>query len=85
MLSECKTSIKCLIQTLIFFFLKILFIHNRHRERQRHRQRETQAPCGEPDGDSILTPESRDPRITPRAKGRRSTAEPPRRPLYSLS
>ena len=35
----------------VFFFLKILFIHERHgmRERQRHRQREKQAPCREPD------------------------------------
>ena len=44
------------------FFLKILFIHERHREtrerrgggerkreRGRHRQREKQAPCREPD------------------------------------
>ena len=39
------------------FFLKILFIHERHtqrerereRERRRHRQREKQAPCREPD------------------------------------
>ena len=32
-------------------FLKILFIHKRHREkeRQRHRQREKQAPCRKPD------------------------------------
>ena len=36
---------------LFLFFLKILFIHERHtqRERQRHRQREKQAPCKEPD------------------------------------
>ena len=32
----------------IGIFLKILFLHKRHRERQRHRQREKQAPCGEP-------------------------------------
>ena len=33
------------------FFLKILFIHERHRERerQRYRQREKQAPCREPE------------------------------------
>ena len=31
------------------FFLKILFIHERHRERQRHWQREKQAPRREPD------------------------------------
>ena len=28
---------------------KILFIHERHRERQRPRQREKRAPCREPD------------------------------------
>ena len=45
----------CLEQLLFFiflkFFLKILFIHERHtqRERQRHRQREKQAPFREPD------------------------------------
>ena len=33
----------------LFFFLKILFIHERHRERQRHRQREMQAPWEKPD------------------------------------
>ena len=32
-----------------FFFLKILFIHERQKKRQRHRQREKQAPCREPD------------------------------------
>ena len=43
-------------------FLKILFIHERHRERerQRHRQREKQAPCREPDvGLDPRTPGSR--------------------------
>nr|XP_055201123.1 peptidyl-prolyl cis-trans isomerase-like 3 isoform X3 [Nyctereutes procyonoides] len=42
-------------------YLKILFIHERHREskRQRHRQREKQAPCREPDaGLHPGTPES---------------------------
>ena len=46
-----------------FFFLKILFIHERHtqREKQRHRQREKQAPRREPDTgldpqDSSITP-----------------------------
>ena len=32
----------------VLFFLKILFIHERHTERQRHRQREKQAPQKEP-------------------------------------
>ena len=31
-----------------YIFLKILFIHEWHREKQRHRQREKEAPCGEP-------------------------------------
>ena len=42
--------------------------------RQRHRQREKQAPCGEPD----LGLDQ--PGVTPQAEGRRSAAEPPRRP-----
>ena len=52
--------------------------------RQRHRQREKQAPCREPNVRLDL-------RVTPWAKGRRSTAEPPRHPIprdsysYSLS
>ena len=35
----------------VILFLKILFIHERHRERggQRHRQREKQGSCKEPD------------------------------------
>ena len=42
------------------FFIKILFIHERHTERQRHRQREKQAPCKEPDaGLNPRTPGSR--------------------------
>ena len=37
--------------SVIFFFLKILFIYSQetHRERQRHRKREKQAPQEEPD------------------------------------
>ena len=45
------TVILRLIWTVFFsFFLKILFIHERHtdRKRQRHRQKEKQAPCREP-------------------------------------
>ena len=43
-----------------FFFLKILFIHERERERQTYRQREKQAPCREPDlGLDPQTPGSR--------------------------
>ena len=33
---------------LLLLFLKILFIHERHRERQRHRQREKRGPHKEP-------------------------------------
>ena len=33
----------------ILFFLRFLFIHERHTERQRHRRREKQAPCREPE------------------------------------
>ena len=41
------------------FFLKILFIHESHRERQRHRQKEKEAPCREPDvGLDLGTPGS---------------------------
>ena len=36
-------------ERLTFFFFKILFIHERHRERLRGGQREKQAPCREPD------------------------------------
>ena len=51
----------------------------RERERQRHRQGEKQTPCREPD--MGLFP---DPRIMPWAKGRHSTAEPPRGPIPHL-
>ena len=34
----------------MFFFLKILFIHEKHREKEAETQeREKQAPCGKPD------------------------------------
>ena len=50
--------------------------------RQRHWQREKQAPCRE----SQCGARSRNPRTTPWAKGRWSTAEPPRRlPLSILN
>ena len=45
---------------LLFFFSKILFIH----ERQRHRQREKQTSCGEPDAG--LNP--RNPGLLPESK-----------------
>ena len=64
-----------------FFFFKILFINSweTQREWQRHRQREKQAPCTCKEPDVGLDPE-----ITPwvEGKGRRSTAEPPRRPCF---
>ena len=37
------------ISNVSFFTLKILFVHERHRETHRHRSREKQAPCREPD------------------------------------
>ena len=42
----------------VVFLFKILFIHDRHRERQRHRQREKQAACREPNAG--LDPRTRD-------------------------
>ena len=38
---------------IIFLRFIYLFIHERQRERQRRRQREKQAPCREPEQDSI--------------------------------
>ena len=61
----------------LVFFLKILFIHERHRQWHRHRQREKQAPRREPHAG--LGPGSPRSRPGPKAD-RRSTAEPPRRP-----
>ena len=60
------------------FCFKILFIYwwETQRVRQRHRQKEKQAPCRKPD--TGLDP--RTPGITPWAKGRCPTTEPPRRP-----
>ena len=53
-----KCSFPLLIYT-TFIFFKILFIHDRHRERRRHRQREKQSPCREPDvGLHLRTPGS---------------------------
>ena len=62
--------------TCVYMSIKILWIYSweTQKERQRHRQREKQAPCGEPDV-------GLDPRTTPWAKGRCSTAEPLRLPL----
>ena len=65
------------IYFLFFDFLRFyLFVHERHRERQIHRQREKQTPHREPD-------EGLDPRtlgLLTQAKGRHSTAKPPRCP-----
>ena len=47
--------------------------------RDRERQTQAEGEAGSPWGAQCPTP-SQDPRITPWAKGRRSTAEPPRRP-----
>ena len=46
--SHCKYR-KIFAVYLAHFFFKILFIHERHRERQRHRQKGKQAPCRVPD------------------------------------
>ena len=74
--------------TILFLKIVYLVIHERHtereRERQRHRQREKQAPYEEPNAGF----DSRTPGSSPGAEGRRSTTEPPRRPLlflYNLS
>ena len=63
-----------------FFFLKVLFIHERHRERGRDMGRgRSRLPARSLMWDSIP-----DPRITPWAEGRCSTAEPPKCPFSSL-
>ena len=72
------------------FFKKLLFIYSweTHRERQRYRQRESRLFEGSPTWDSILGLCPGTPSwdsilrtgITSGAKGRGSTAEPPRRP-----
>ena len=54
------------IGQVVFLFFKILFIHERHREKksQRHRQREKQAPCREPNAG----PDPGSPGLGPRLK-----------------
>ena len=42
-------NIRSFYKTEFCFFLRTLFIDERHRERQRHRQREKQAPYRKPD------------------------------------
>ena len=49
---------------LFFFFLRFLFIYERHREKQRHRPREKQAPWEEPDAG--LDPSTRGHALGPR-------------------
>ena len=64
-------------KAVVLFFLRFLFIDwfMRDTQRQRHRQREKQALRG-----AWCGTWSQDPRITPWAKGKYSTAEPPRYP-----
>ena len=61
----------------LYFVLKILFIHKRHRERERHRQREKQALHGEPDVG--LDPRTPGPQPEPKAG-----AKPPSYPGVPL-
>ena len=67
--------------TVVLFTFKdfiYLFIRDTQREAKRRRQREKQAPCRKPNvGLDPVTPGP------PWGKGRRSTTEPPMRPLYS--
>ena len=63
---------------------KDLFIHGREREREKGRDTRrgrSRLSTGSPVWDSIPT----DPRITPLAKDRHSTAEPPRHPKICVS
>ena len=65
------------------FFLKIylfIFIYDRHREREKEAETQEEGEAGSMPGARRGT-RSRDSRVTPWAKGRRQTAEPPRDPL----
>ena len=63
-----------------FSFLKILFIHERHREREAETGRErSRLHAGSPMWDSIPGR-----RVTTWAEGRRSTTEPLRGPWFIL-
>ena len=62
-----------------YLFLKILFIHERHRETQREVETQVEGEAGSTQGARCGT-RSCDYRITPWAEGRLSTAEPPRDP-----
>ena len=64
------------------FFFKILFIYSL--ETQREGGRDTGRGRSRLHEGSLNGTRSRDPRITPWAEGRCSTAGPPRRPIYSL-
>ena len=49
-------SLQVFLILILIFKRFYLFFPETHRERQRHRQKEEQAPCREPDGDSIPGP-----------------------------
>ena len=51
---QALNSYMWLMATIYIFLRFYLFMIDTQRERQRHRQREKQAPCREPDTDSIL-------------------------------
>ena len=61
----------------VFFFFKILFIHERHKDREAETQAGSmkEARCGT---------RSQGSRIMPWAEGRCQTAEPPRDPLQTV-
>ena len=59
----------------LFFKIFYLFIHERHREAETEAEGEAGSLRG-----ACCGTRSQDPGITTQAKGRRSTAEPPRRP-----
>ena len=62
-----------------FFFFKILFIYSLETDRVREAETQAEGEAGSMQGARCGT-RSWDSRITPWAKGRRSTAEPPRDP-----
>ena len=65
----------------IRIFFEILFIYLFMKDKEREVETEVVGEAGSMRGARCGT-QSQDSRITPWAKGRRLTAEPPRRPLY---
>ena len=76
--SKMRNSRMCCCILTNFFFLRF-YSWETQREKQRHSRGRSRLPAGSPMWDSI-----RDSRITSWAKGRCSTAEPPRHPISSL-